>query len=137
MDTNIFLEYLLDQKRALEVEKLFRFTAKKGIPLLCSHFSLHGIEAILSNQKKFLELETFLLFVHKTSNLAVYETAIEEEINVAKLVSEKGLDFDDALQYFVTKKTDCQAIISFDKHFDKTDLVRATPEEILKSADNL
>ena len=45
----------------------------------------------------------------------------------------KGLDFDDALQSFISKKLKA-SIVSFDKHFDKIKgLKRLTPDDILKT----
>ncbi len=41
-----------------------------------------------------------------------------------------GLDFDDAYQYTVAEREDI-SIVSFDKHFDRTDRGRITPEQLL------
>jgi len=42
-----------------------------------------------------------------------------------------GLDFDDGLQYFIARKVGAEAVVSFDRHFDRTDLRRVEPAEIL------
>ncbi len=64
--------------------------------------------------------------------LYVYSTNIEEELEaIGKM--EKGLDFDDALQSFITKKLKT-SIVSYDKHFDKIKgLKRLKPYDILKT----
>jgi predicted nucleic acid-binding protein len=50
----------------------------------------------------------------------------------AALLSEKmGLDFDDALQYYVAKKLGVDAIASFDEHFDQLDLRRIEPHDFV------
>lgn len=41
-----------------------------------------------------------------------------------------NLDFDDAYQYYLAKKYNL-TVVSFDKDFDRTDLRRKTPGEIL------
>lgn len=40
------------------------------------------------------------------------------------------LDFDDAYQYIAAEKYDL-TLVSFDKHFDHTELGRRTPEELV------
>ena len=47
------------------------------------------------------------------------------------LMESIGLDFDDSLHYYVAKKLGVEAIISFDKHFDRVDLVRKEPSDFL------
>ena len=45
-----------------------------------------------------------------------------------------GLDFDDTLQYYVAKKLGVDALVSFDKHFDKVDIRRLEPRDLLRSS---
>ncbi len=133
LDTNIFLEYLLDQERANEVTAFFHWVHQQQIPVICTHYSIHSIESTLSARKEWTKLLDFLSFIEKMASIAVYETSIPEEQKITQLVSEKNLDFDDALQYFVAKKNNCGAIVSFDHHFDKTDLARKTPADFLEA----
>lgn len=133
LDTNIFLEYLLDQERADEVTAFFHRVHKQQTPLLCAHYSIHSIESTLSVRKEWSKLSDFLSFIEKMPSIAVYQTSLPEEQQITQLISEKKLDFDDTLQYFVAKKNNCSAIISFDKHFDKTDLARKTPADFLET----
>jgi predicted nucleic acid-binding protein len=52
----------------------------------------------------------------------------------AALMSEKvGLGFDDTLPYYVAKKLGVDAVVSFDEHFDKVDLRRVEPRDLLHS----
>lgn len=98
---------------------------------MCSQFSVHSIEVNLSALKKFDLLKTFLENLLLETNLRIYQTNLGDEIKVLESIQKEKLDFDDALQYFVAKKNNCEAIISFDKHFDKTDLPRKEPSEFL------
>ena len=52
--------------------------------------------------------------------------------SVADRAQKFSLDFDDAYQYVAAEKYGL-AIISFDADFDRTDLERKTPEEVLAS----
>ena len=45
-----------------------------------------------------------------------------------------GLDFDDTLQYYVAKKLGVDALVSFDKHFDKVDIRRIELRDLLHSS---
>lgn len=42
------------------------------------------------------------------------------------------MDFDDALQYYAAKRLGVEAIVSYDKHFDKLDVPRTEPFHILR-----
>jgi len=41
------------------------------------------------------------------------------------------LDFDDSLQYYVAKKLGVKAIVSYNKHFGKTDIQRKEPSDFI------
>ncbi len=70
----------------------------------------------MSNFNKRDELRIFLSSLIEFEGLSVYATDIEDEIEAIDEM-ETGLDFDDALQSFVTKKLNA-VIISYDRHFD-------------------
>jgi len=70
--------------------------------------------------------ENILIFLRNLQNslgISIYSTSIDDEIATAMLMDKITLDFDDALQYYIAKKG-AEAIISYDKHFDKTDIPR-------------
>ncbi len=97
-----------------------------------SSFSIHSIEVILSNFNKQKELKIFLSSIIDFEGLFVYTTNLEEELGAIEEM-EKGLDFDDALQSFITKRLKA-SIISYDKHFDKIKgLKRLTPADVIKN----
>ncbi|MEM2902731.1 MAG: PIN domain-containing protein [Candidatus Bathyarchaeia archaeon] len=56
---------------------------------------------------------------------------MEEETAASMLMDKMKLDFDDALQYFVAKKLGVEVVVSFDRHFDKTDVERKEPRDFL------
>jgi hypothetical protein len=74
---------------------------------------------------------TFLRNLEHSVGLSIYDTSLSDEMAVALISKKIGLDFDDALQYFVAKKLGVEAIASFDEHFDKLDVRRVEPRELL------
>jgi uncharacterized protein len=130
VDANIFLEFLLNQDRAEESMKLMGKIEEKKFDAFVTSFSLHTIEVILNRNKKHTLLNDFLKRVMNAPALTVYQTTIQEERDIALLAPQVGLDFDDGLQYFVTKALGA-SLISFDHDFDTTDLKRIEPHSLL------
>ena len=130
IDTNIFLELLLDRKNAKQCEKFLEKVSKGEIKAVVSSFTLHAIEALLGKKHRITQL--FVRNILNSKGLKVYSTTLEEELEASILAEKVGLDFDDGLQYFIAKKLQAKAIVSFDRHFDKTDLKRVTPKEVIE-----
>ena len=86
----------------------------------------------LSNLNKKKKIKIFLRRIVDFKDLYIYSTNIEEEIGDIEEI-EKGIDFDDALQSFITKKLKA-SIVSYDRHFDNIKgLKRLMPSDILKT----
>jgi len=126
IDTCIFLEILLDQKRASDCEKLIEKIRKGSIKGFLSSFSLHSIEVILSRFRKISALEMFLEDILTLTNLEIIYTNIIDELKAVKLMPTLNLDIDDSIQYYIAK-TKSLKLISFDEDFDKTDIERIEP----------
>ncbi|MBI2185261.1 MAG: type II toxin-antitoxin system VapC family toxin [Thaumarchaeota archaeon] len=126
LDTNIFLELLLDRKKAGECEELLDRVAEGAVEAVVTKFTVHAIEALVDNPKTIL---TFLKNLNNSVGLEVYDTSLEEESAVPWIMETTRLDFDDALQYYVAQRSDAEAIVSFDKHFDGLDIPRKEPKE--------
>jgi predicted nucleic acid-binding protein len=128
LDTNAFLELLVDQKRAAECESLLELVSKGEMEAAVTHFAVHAVEATLVSGEN---LERFLRNLEHSMGLYIYDTNLSEEM-AAALISEKiSRDFDDTLQYYVAKKLGADAIVSFDEHFDGLDIRRVEPHDIL------
>jgi len=127
VDTNIWLERLLDQTRSEEVGSfLDRVPAEQ---LYLTDFTLHSIGIILV---KLDEGEAFLNFVRDVlTNGGVRLAGVQpEEMNsVITVATDYNLDFDDAYQYATALKFDFE-IVSFDADFDRTERKRKLPSEI-------
>ena len=130
IDTNIFLELLLNRKEAKSCGELLEKVSEGEIKAVVSSFTIHAIEVFLG--RKYNILQKFLQNIINSSGLIIYTTTIDEELEAIVMAEKVGLDFDDGIQYFIAKKLRVQAIISFDKHFDNTDLKRKEPREVLK-----
>ncbi|EQD56804.1 PilT domain-containing protein [mine drainage metagenome] len=128
VDTNIFLETMLNQNRADECETLLKKIAIGELSVVVSRFSIHAIEAIIGKGEL---IGTFLRDVNSSIGLRLYDTNTQDEIAVTLFQEASKLDFDDALQYFVAKKLGAESIISFDRDFDNLDIKRLEPNQVI------
>jgi predicted nucleic acid-binding protein len=63
--------------------------------------------------------------------LHVISLSYEDMGNIIEVSTRFNLDFDDAYQYVIAEKYNL-TIISFDSDFDRTELGRKTPKEVLE-----
>ena len=54
-----------------------------------------------------------------------------DDVQALEVVKEFDLDFDDAINYYIVKKYEIKGIVSFDGHFDKTDIESVEPVDVL------
>jgi uncharacterized protein len=130
IDTNIFLELLLHQDRTAESLFLMKKIEGGSVEAYITGYTLHSIEFTLDRRKQPKLLEEFLGQLMNAQGLQVYQTELAEEKEIASLTQTINLDFDDTLQYFVAKKLDA-VLVSFDHDFDKTDLKRVEPSQVV------
>jgi predicted nucleic acid-binding protein len=131
LDTNVWLERLLDQDRAAEVAAFFEAVPAENICI--SDFTVHSIGVILTRLK---HPEAFLLFVQDVlidSGVAFISVNSGSLRRVVEATTALGLDFDDAYQYAAAELYEA-TIISFDGDFDSTPLGRRTPAEVTSMA---
>lgn len=127
VDTNIFLEVLLLQKRKDECESFLTLLRKGKQIGIITDFTVHSIIVIMSNFNKLDELKVFLLSLTAYKGLKIYHTSLAEEIKAAELALKENLDMDDAIQYTAALSLNVKAIISFDKHFNNLKIPRKEP----------
>ncbi len=127
VDTNIFLEALLEQQRTDEVKKLFRTKSLDNFYI--TDFSLHSIGVILFRLK---QSELYSSFIEDLilDGIGILTLRNSELMQISEIVNTYNFDFDDAYQYVSAKKYGLQ-FLSFDKDFDKTDIKRKEPIDIL------
>ncbi len=129
IDTNIFLEILLEQDKYEECEVLLNKIGQSKALFYVSSFTLHSIEVLMVRNNKIKELSEFISYVN-SSKIVRLETNTADELQVLDIMKRLKLDFDDALQFYLCEKYKLN-IISYDKHFDKTPLKRMEPKELL------
>ena len=128
VDTNIFLELLLEQEKAKEVTRFFQKIETNE--LYISDFTIYSIGIILL---RFDKPKIFNQWVEDIINSGIKLVRLEsiELIALTELATKFNLDFDDAYQYQIAEKYDLQ-ILSYDKDFNKTDRGRKEPGNVYR-----
>ncbi len=128
LDTNIFLELLLDQEAAASVQALL--TSRAPADLHISDLAFHSIGIILYQKKAAHLFSEFVRDVFGEGGITILSLGSEDIVRVEQVAAAFGLDFDDAYQYVVAEKSDL-VLVSFDTDFDRTDKKRIVPAEII------
>jgi len=129
IDTNIFLEVLLEQDNAHEARELLSQIEK--FEFYISDYSLHSIGLLLFRRKKHEEFLMFLRDMLLEAGIKVVALTPQEMEDIVQIAQRFGLDFDDAYQYVAAEHYRL-TIVSFDSDFDRTKKGRKTPKEILE-----
>ena len=129
VDTNIFLEILLEQEKSDEAEKFLRSVPTKHLHV--SDFSLYSIGIILFRLGKHDIFSEFIEDVFVRGGVTLLRLSFFDFDDVIRASKEFNLDFDDAYQYALAKKYNLK-IVSFDSDFDKTDLGRLLPSQAMR-----
>lgn len=128
VDTNVILEVILDQEKSLEAKSFLMKIEENN--LFITDFSLHSIGLLLFQRNQHKVFEQIYDDMIIGAGIIVLSLKIEEIKNLIQVSKQFDLDFDDAYQYFIAKKNNL-TVVSFDKDFDRTDLGRKTPGEII------
>ncbi|MBK3333188.1 PIN domain-containing protein [Persephonella atlantica] len=127
LDTNIWLEALLKQEKS---EEVVRFLDKySGDVLVISDFSLHSILIILTRFKEFEVADMFLDDIIDSA-IEIISVKPDRLKEVLKIIETYNVNFDDAYQYHIAKNHNL-ILVSSDKDFDKTGILRKTPEDLI------
>lgn len=127
LDTNIFLEVLLGQEKAEDSAALL--CANQRFSLFMTDFSLHSIGVLLFRRRNF---DVFSEFVGDldTAGIQVLSLPRAEISSLSAVASSNSLDFDDAYQYETARRYGL-TLVSFDGDFDRTEIKRMTPRDVL------
>ncbi|MDN3513880.1 MAG: PIN domain-containing protein [Candidatus Brocadia sp.] len=129
IDTNIFLEIILDQGKSREARA---FLSKiENHEFFMSDFSLHSIGILLFQQKQHAIFQLFLKDMIFNTVVVIISLSINDMPAVSNVSQRFNIDFDDAYQYVIAEKYGL-TIISFDSDFDRTERGRITPAKVLK-----
>jgi len=129
IDTNIWLEQLLNQERSIEVAEFLSIVPSNY--LFITDFSFHSIGVIASRLNR---IDIFRKFVHDTfidGSVGLITLLPSHMENLLKYMEIYQLDFDDAYQLTVIKDYGL-TLVSFDHDFDRTTEGRKTPAAALQ-----
>ncbi len=128
LDTNILIEFVLDQQSANKVEEFLRAMPPEQI--FFTEFSLYSLSMLLVRRKRYDTLTRILDDLFAPGGIQIIHVRPMDIKNIARVTKELNLDFDDAYQYVVAEINNLE-LISFDHHFDQTPRGRKTPDQIL------
>ncbi len=128
LDTNIWLERLLEQDKSSQVKLFLQRVSSELLHIM--DFSLHSIAIILVRLGKEDIPAQFIedLFRHGAVTLVRLEPG--DFPRIIRLIRTFKLDFDDAYQLAAGEKQHL-TLISFDGDFDRTELGCKTPADFL------
>jgi len=129
IDTNIFLEVILEQEKAKEAQALLSQVEKHEF--FISDYSLHSIGLLLFRRRQHEVFRRFLEDMILEAGVTVIALAAQEMEDIIQIAQRFGLDFDDAYQYAVAGRYGL-TIISFDSDFDRTERGRRAPKDLLE-----
>lgn len=129
LDTNLWIERLLDQERADEVARFLDLVPSDRIHI--TGFALNSIGILLTRMRKFEVFDTFVQELLINRSVGVISLGAGDMRAVTAAIRMFSLDYDDAYHY-VAAKMNAMVFLSFDKDFDKTDIGRKTPSEALE-----
>ena len=129
VDTNVWLERLLDQTKANEVGHfLDRVSSER---LFITDFAFHSIGVVMVKLERKEGLSSFVQDILIDGAVSLIHLEPEDTQHLLRIIEQFGFDFDDAYQYSAAEKYNL-TIVSFDTDFDRTPRGRKTPAEIKK-----
>ncbi|NJK95774.1 MAG: type II toxin-antitoxin system VapC family toxin [Bacteroidales bacterium] len=128
VDTNVWLERLLDQEKSEVASKFFDLIPTDS--LFVSDFSIHSIGVILSRLKKDDIFEKFINDLFINGGIESLSLDSSDLLDVISNIKKYNLDFDDSYQFSVSLKYDL-TIITFDKDFNAKGIKKKTPDDIV------
>lgn len=126
IDTNVWLERLLDQARSGEVGRFLDQTPSAALSV--SDFAFHSICLAMTRLGQAKTLLRFIEDAFVDNAVSLVHLGPEDMSRLVEAMERFRLDFDDAYQYTVAEKHDL-ILVSFDGDFDRTDRGRQTPAE--------
>jgi len=128
VDTNVWLELLLEQERTNEVREFFLHVEASFLAI--TEFSLYSIGIILSRLRKNDLLNDFYSDTIEDSGVGIVRLNVADLKQVSNICRESQLDFDDAYQYIASEKYD-MTLVSFDSDFWRMKRRSKTPAMII------
>jgi predicted nucleic acid-binding protein len=129
VDTNIWLELLLEQDKWQEVKSFFEKVDTDDIHI--TEFAVYSIGIILSRYEKTNVFRDFITDLIHNSQVDIIRLQGEDHFKIIEAMEEYSLDFDDAYQYAAARKMNLE-MVSFDIDFDQTPEKRILPGQVVQ-----
>ena len=128
VDTNVFLEILLDQPNAEEAQAFLLQTDRHQF--LISDFALHSIGLLLFRLRQWQAFALFIEDVIASGAASVVSLGPGDMTAVIAAARQFRFDFDDAYRYTASQKLGLR-LVSYDADFDRTPGGRILPANAL------
>lgn len=128
IDTNLFLEIILEQENAEQAKSLLQRTREHEF--FITDYSLHSIGLLLFRRRQHDAFKSFLRDLTVRAGITVISVSTDQMEAVIDASEKFRLDFDDAYQYVAAEEQGL-ILVSFDADFDRTTRGRKTPAAIL------
>lgn len=120
IDTNIFLEVILEQEKAEKCKIFLKEILEGKKKAIISSFSIDSIVlSMIRNKVSGGKITIFLRSLYKYAGLRFYQIRIKDRINALLFMEKYNLDYEDALIAQSAISTNSREIISFDRHLNK------------------
>ena len=129
LDTNIWLERLLEQARAAEVSRFLADVPESELAI--TDFTFHSIGVIMLKLGKPEALISFADDLFGAGEVTLISLEPHDTRSIADTAKNYRLDFDDAYQYTAAEKYGLE-LVSYDASFDRTPLRRKTPGDVVR-----
>ena len=128
IDTNVWLERLLDQQSSEEAGRFLDRTPPEH--LYITDFSLHSIGIIMTRLKQAQAWIKFVQDVFQEGEVGLVRLDPVDMTILVNIMAQYKLDFDDAYQYLAAEKYHL-TLVSFEGDFDGTEKGRKTPGQLI------
>ncbi|MSQ06244.1 MAG: PIN domain-containing protein [Dehalococcoidia bacterium] len=129
VDTNVWLERLLEQERSEEMKRFLAETP--SAQLYITDFSLHFVGVVLRRLGRLDTFEEFLRDLFILGGVRSIGLGVEELMRLIRVSAHLSIDCDDLYQY-VAATTYNLTLVRFDTDFDRTDVGRKVPAQLLQ-----
>ena len=133
VDSNIWLERLLSQSKANEVEQFL-----KEIPLNFIHlssFTVYPVGIILTKKKNHSDYSDFIDDLFLIGKATIQIPTELELVKICELSQNTGLDFDDSFQAFISQTRNLK-LVSFDSDFSAKGIAVLSPLQAITDFQN-
>ena len=125
LDANIFLELILNDKKAENCAVLLNKIKDKEVIAKTSDFIIYTCMLQIQFKLKSVEkTQKFILFINQLKGLEILRPSLGDIFDATAISEKYKLDFDDSLVVSCMKSNNIQDLFSFDKDFNKVEIIK-------------